>query len=132
MILNPFLGGIKEAGADIDLFYTWNLNIGPCNGDMSCWFKNLGQCVQKTICKCFCLNSKKLLSLSRQARFYYVGITGPLKNLKDRQLPLNVIGEQRSKKVKAVLVSTYAARKLSMFDPILMQMKAIYDHPEAN
>ena len=42
MILNPFLEGMKEAGADVDLFYTKKLNIGPCNGDMSCWFKNPG------------------------------------------------------------------------------------------
>ena len=60
---------------------------------------------------------------------YYAGITGPLKNLMDRQLPLHVMGEG-SKKQKAVLVSTCGAWELSMFDPLLTQMKAIYDRHE--
>ena len=47
MILNPFLEGMKEAGADVDLFYTRKVKIGPCNGDMSCWFVNPGTCGQK-------------------------------------------------------------------------------------
>lgn len=46
MILDPFLEGMKEAGANVDLFYTRNLKIGPCNGDMSCWFKNTWKCGQ--------------------------------------------------------------------------------------
>ena len=62
---------------------------------------------------------------------YYAGITGPLKNLMDRQLPLHVMGEG-SKKQKAVLVSTCGAWELSMFDPILMQMKAIYTRPDGS
>lgn len=45
-ILTPFLEGMKEAGANVELFYTAKLNIGPCNGDMSCWFVNPGTCVQ--------------------------------------------------------------------------------------
>jgi multimeric flavodoxin WrbA len=63
---------------------------------------------------------------------YYSGISGPLKNLMDRQLPLHVMGEPVSKKQKAVLVSTCSAWELSMFDPLLAQMKAIYDSPEGS
>jgi multimeric flavodoxin WrbA len=29
-ILNPFLDGMKEAGAEIELFYTSKLKIKPC------------------------------------------------------------------------------------------------------
>jgi multimeric flavodoxin WrbA len=47
MILSPFIEGMKEAGADVDLIYTKKLNIGPCNGDMNCWFKNPDQCGRK-------------------------------------------------------------------------------------
>jgi multimeric flavodoxin WrbA len=43
MILNPFLAGMKEAGASVEVFYTRKLKIGPCNGEMSCWFKNPGE-----------------------------------------------------------------------------------------
>ena len=49
MILSPFLEGLKEAGASVELFYTRKLKIGPCNGDMSCWFKNPGKCGQEEL-----------------------------------------------------------------------------------
>jgi multimeric flavodoxin WrbA len=61
---------------------------------------------------------------------YYSGITGPLKNLMDRQLPL--IMQEQTRKQKVVLVSTCGAWELSMFEPLLAQMKAIYSMPEAN
>ncbi len=50
MILNLFREGIKEAGANVELFYTRKLNIGPCLGDMSCWFKNPGEWARKKTC----------------------------------------------------------------------------------
>jgi multimeric flavodoxin WrbA len=59
---------------------------------------------------------------------YYSGVTGPLKNLIDRQLPLYLQGGQ-AKHPKAVLVSTCGAWELSMFDPLLLQMRAIYTRP---
>ena len=31
MILAPFIQGMMDAGADIDLFHLQNLNITPCN-----------------------------------------------------------------------------------------------------
>ncbi|MCJ7445124.1 MAG: flavodoxin family protein [Methanotrichaceae archaeon] len=132
MILNPFLEGMREAGADVDLFYTKKLNIGPCNGDMSCWFKNPGQCGQKDDMQILLPKFKDADVIVWASPVYYAGITGPLKNLMDRQLPLHFIGEARSKKVKAVLVSTCGDWELSMFDPLLVQMKAIYDHTETN
>lgn len=30
LILNPFLDGMKEAGAEVELFYTRKLRINPC------------------------------------------------------------------------------------------------------
>jgi len=63
---------------------------------------------------------------------YYAGITGPLKNLMDRQLPLFMQENAGSKKQKIVLVSTCGAWDLSMFDPLMAQMKALYSQPEAN
>jgi multimeric flavodoxin WrbA len=47
IILNPFLEGMRDAGADVELFYTKNLKINPCQGELSCWVKTPGQCFQK-------------------------------------------------------------------------------------
>jgi len=33
LILAPFLQGMEEAGAEIDLFYTKKLKINPCQGE---------------------------------------------------------------------------------------------------
>jgi type III secretion system FlhB-like substrate exporter len=41
-------------------------------------------------------------------------------------------GNAGSKKQKIVLVSTCGAWELSMFDPLLAQMNALYSMPEAN
>ena len=132
MILNPFLEGMKEAGADVDLFYTRKLLIGPCNGDMSCWFVNPGTCGQKDDMQMLLPKFKEADVIVWASPVYYAGVTGPLKNLMDRQLPLHMQGELGSKKQKIVLVSTCGAWEVSMFDPLLQQMKALYSRPEGS
>lgn len=44
MILNPFLEGIKDGGAEVELFYSRKLNISPCNGEFYCWYRKPGEC----------------------------------------------------------------------------------------
>ena len=132
MILNPFLEGMKEAGADMDLFYTRKLKIGPCNGDMSCWFVNPGTCGQKDDMQMLLPKFKEADVIVWASPVYYAGVTGPLKNLMDRQLPLHMQGELGSKRQKIVLVSTCGAWEVSMFDPLLQQMKALYGRPEGS
>ena len=128
MILNPFLGGMREAGSDVEVFYTRKLKIGACNGDLSCWFKNPGICGQKDDMQMLLPKLKEADIVVWASPVYYAGVTGPLKNLMDRQLPLNLQGGQ-AKHPKAVLVSTCSAWELSMFDPLLLQMRAIYTRP---
>jgi multimeric flavodoxin WrbA len=128
MILNPFLEGMREAGSDVEVFYTRKLKIGACNGDLSCWFKNPGICGQKDDMQMLLPKIKEADIIVWASPVYYAGVTGPLKNLMDRQLPLNLHAGQ-AKHPKAVLVSTCGAWELSMFDPLLLQMRAIYTRP---
>ncbi len=132
MILTPFLEGMKEAGADVDLFYTRKLKIGPCNGDMSCWFVNPGTCGQKDDMQMLLPKFKEADVIVWASPVYYAGVTGPLKNLMDRQLPLHTQGEMGSKRQKIVLVSTCGAWEVSMFDPLLLQMKTLYCRPDGS
>ena len=132
MILTPFLEGMKEAGADVDLFYTRKLKIGPCNGDMSCWFVNPGTCGQKDDMQMLLPKFKEADVIVWASPVYYAGVTGPLKNLMDRQLPLHMQGELGSKRQKIVLVSTCGAWEVSMFDPLLLQMKTLYCRPDGS
>jgi multimeric flavodoxin WrbA len=132
MILNPFLEGMKEADANVELFYTRKLKIGSCNGDMSGWFKNPGKYGQDDDMQMLLPKFKEADVIVWASPVYYAGITGPLKNLMDRQLPLFMQENAGSKKQKIVLVSTCGAWELSMFDPLLAQMNALYSMPEAN
>ena len=132
IILNSFLDGMREAGAKVELFYTRKLKIGPCNGDMSCWFKNPGKCGQADDMQMLLPTLKEADVIVWASPVYYAGITGPLKNLMDRQLPLFMQENAGSKRQKIVLVSTCGAWELSMFDPLLAQMNILYSMPEAN
>ena len=114
MILNPFLDGMKDAGANVELFYTRKLKIGPCNGDLSCWFKNPGKCGQTDDMQMLLPKLKEADVIVWASPVYYAGITGPLKNLMDRQRPL--IMQEQTRKQKIVLVSTCGAWELSMFE----------------
>jgi multimeric flavodoxin WrbA len=125
MILNPFLEGLKDAGAEVELVYTKNLKIAPCNGDMSCWSEHPGKCGRKDGMHDLLPKIKDADVLVWASPVYYSGITGPLKNLMDRQLPLFASGQSGKTKM-AVLVSTCSAWEMEMFNPLLAQMKALY------
>jgi multimeric flavodoxin WrbA len=43
-ILTPFLDGLKEAGAEVEIYYTKKLNTKPCQGEFNCQIKTPGKC----------------------------------------------------------------------------------------
>ncbi len=47
MILNAFLQGMEEAGAEVEIFYTKELRPKPCTGEMKCWWTTPGECYIK-------------------------------------------------------------------------------------
>jgi multimeric flavodoxin WrbA len=44
LILDPFLDGMREASAEVELFYTKKLEIKPCQGELNCWLRTPGRC----------------------------------------------------------------------------------------
>lgn len=129
MILGPFLEGMKEEGCDVEVLFVKDLDIKPCNADMSCWFANPGTCYQLDDMQMVLPKIKEADVIVWASPVYYSGMTGPLKILMDRQLPLSIV-RNRAKKQKVVLVSTCSAWELSVFDPLIVQMKALYGNPE--
>lgn len=136
-ILNPFLEGLREAGADVELFYTKQMEIRPCQGDLACWFKTPGRCSQKD-------DMQALLGMLAEADIwvfatpvYVDGMTGPLKNLIERLIPLLYpFYEVRESHCRhplresahtgsVVLVSSCGFWEMDNFDPLLAHMKAI-------
>ena len=136
LILNPFLEGVEEAGVDVELFYTSKLNINPCQGRFRCWLKTPGNCFQQD-------DMQMLYPRLRQADVwvfatpvYVDGVSGPMKNLMDRTVPLmEPFFEVRDghcrhpiregdKGGKIVLVSNCGFWEMDNFDPLLVHMKA--------
>jgi hypothetical protein len=46
-LMTPFLEGMREAGAEVELFYSAELDVADCLGEFHCWDKVLGECIQR-------------------------------------------------------------------------------------
>ncbi|WP_440948292.1 flavodoxin family protein [Methanosarcina sp. T3] len=137
MILNPFLEGMKEAGAEVELFYTSKLNIHPCTGEFNCWLKTPGKCLHNDDMNLLYPRIDAADVIVFATPVYVDGITGPMKNLIDRIIPLAqpffelqdehcrhpARGETKARKF--VLVSNCGFWEKDNFDPLLVHMKAL-------
>jgi len=140
LILEPFLDGLRDAGAEVELLHTRDLDINPCLGCFGCWIKTPGKCVQED-------DMAGLLPRLREAEIwvlatpvYFDGASGPLKNLMDRMTAfLRLAAEVRDgrsrhlveKEVqggKVVLVSNSGLWEISNFDPLETQVKGFCQH----
>ena len=136
-ILAPFLDGMREAGAEIEVFFTKKMKIGPCEGDLACWFETPGRCVKRDDMDMLLprLAGSEIWVFATPV--YVDGMSGPLKNMLDRLIPLvypffEIRGghcrhalREGTNPGKLVLVSTCGFWELDNFDPLLNHIKAI-------
>jgi multimeric flavodoxin WrbA len=112
MLLKPFLAGVKEAGASIELFYVKHLNIKPCIGDFHCWNTEPGECIipddmQSLYPK---LRSADTLVLATPV---YVPLPGEMQNFINRLCPLiEPILEKRDGRTRARFHEDVKIRKI--------------------
>ena len=137
LILNPFLEGMREAGAEVELFYTKKLKINPCQGEFNCWLKTPGKCWQKDDMDMLRPKLGEADVWVLATPLYVDGMTGPMKNLIDRIIPLvQPFFELRddhirhparggTKRGKTVLVSNCGFWEMDNFDALLVHMKAM-------
>ncbi len=137
LILNPFLDGMKDAGADIELFYIRDLDLKPCTGEFSCWFKHPGECYQRDDMQQLYPKLEEADILVFASPVYVDGINGSLKNLIDWMIPLITPMFELSeghcrhtlrdgvKEGQLVLVSNCGFWELDNFNPLLLHMKAL-------
>ncbi len=110
-ILTPFLKGMKNAKARVELFYVKSLNIKPCEGDFYCWNRKLGECHIKD-------DMQTLYPKLRQADILvlatpvYVPFPGEMQNFINRLVPLiNPILTRRDGRTRAQLNSNVKISK---------------------
>lgn len=132
-ILIPFLEGMREAGAEVELYYTKKLHIDPCQGEFKCRID--GKCFQRD-------DMEMLLPKLAEADIqvfatpvYVDGIISSLKILWERTVPLAnplfVVRNGHSHKPrredsdtgKVVLVSSCGYWEMDNFDAMLAHIK---------
>jgi len=87
MILEAFLKGMQEAGAQTELFYAKRLNVKACTGEFYCWNEKLGECyindsMQLVYSK---LRQADMLVLATPV---YIPLPGEMQNFFNRLCPL--------------------------------------------
>ena len=51
LLLDPFIQGMKGAGAEVELFYAHKMEIGHCTGEMYCWYEKPEHVTFRMICR---------------------------------------------------------------------------------
>ncbi|MHA2428433.1 MAG: flavodoxin family protein [Candidatus Hermodarchaeia archaeon] len=128
-ILTPFLEGVKEAGASVDLVYARRLKINPCIGDFQCWYEKIGECIHKD-------DMQSLYPKMQEADIFvlatpvYIPLPGEMQNFINRLCPIvEPILEFREGRTRArfpenvkiskfVLVSSSGWWELENFDTV--------------
>lgn len=89
MILTPFIQGLTESGSEVELFYTSQLKVKPCDcGGMRCWYDSPGECyihnddMQQLYPK---LRAADILILATPV---YIPLPGDMQNVINRLCPL--------------------------------------------
>ncbi len=128
--------GLEEGGVDTDLFYTAKMDINPCSGRFICWTKTPGECkwdddMEKVYPK---LKDSKIWIFSTPV--YVDGVTGQMKILMDRLIPLvkpffeirddhcRHPPREETGSGKVVLISSCGFWEMDNFDPLLAHMEA--------
>lgn len=137
LLLGPFLDGMRETGVEVELLYTKKLKINPCQGEFNCWLKTPGECFQKDDMQMLLPKLAEANILVLATPVYVDGVSGPMKNLLDRFLPLvrpfielrdghcRHPGRDERNGGQLVLVSNCGFWEMDNFDPMLVHMKAV-------
>lgn len=140
LILDPFLDGLRDAGADVELVCTRDLDIKPCRGCFACWMKTPGRCVQRDDMAELLLKLRAADLWVLATPLYVDGPSAPLKNVIDRMMPfLRLAAEVRDSRTchlvedevaggKVVLVSNCGLWEVRNFEPLLAQVKGSCRH----
>ncbi|MDH4209338.1 MAG: flavodoxin family protein [Anaerolineae bacterium] len=87
LVLTPFLQGMTDAGADVELFYASRLDVEPCTGEFHCWNEKPGECYIQD-------DMQDLYPRAREAEILvlatpvYVPLPGEMQNVINRLVPL--------------------------------------------
>ncbi|MDP2872015.1 MAG: flavodoxin family protein [Bacillota bacterium] len=136
-LTGALVSGIVEAGGDVDIMCAYDLEASACLGCFTCWTRTPGRCTQRDDMDDVVAAVRRSDILVLATPVYCDGMTGRLKTLMDRMLPLmHGAAEIRDghmrhhprddTKVRTmVLVSTCGFVEQDNFDPLIHHAKAL-------
>ncbi len=135
-VLEKFLQGMSEAGAEVTTIHLANKSISHCTGELACWFRTPGRCIHDDDMELVLAAMNDAESLVLATPVYVDGMTGLLKNCIDRMLPLadphfeTRDGHMRHPPAtplpkRFALVSTCGFGEMDNFDSLISHVKAI-------
>jgi len=88
LLLNAFLQGMKDAGAEVELHYASRLELKPCScGQMYCWYQSPGDCcVQDEMQQLY--PSLKAADILVLATPVYIPLPGRMQDFMNRLCPM--------------------------------------------
>ncbi|MBU6997997.1 MAG: flavodoxin family protein [Theionarchaea archaeon] len=137
LLLEAFLEGMKRGGAETETYYLYQMDIKPCRGCFRCWFETPGHCFQKDDVQMLLEKIAASDVVVLASPVYVDGMTGVMKTLIDRMIPLVEAFFQVSDNHcrhplrehvvpgKVVLVSVCGFTEVDNFDPLIAHVKAI-------
>jgi len=135
-VLERFINGIREAGAEVTTVNLAGKKIHHCTGEFACWFKTPGKCIHND-------DMAEILPMFGDAQalviatpVYVDGMTGLLKNCIDRMVPIaEPFFETRNGHIRhsirqnspsrIALVSVCGFPEIDNFDPLIHHIQAI-------
>ncbi len=129
-ILAPFIEGLKNGGASVELFHLEKMKIRPCLGELKCWRETPGECFYKDDMQDIyeALRKADVLVIATPV---YVPLPGVIQDFLNRIVPLlEPVLELRNGRTRAkmrnnvniskfVLVSTSGWWELGNFDRVV-------------
>lgn len=88
-ILQPFLEGARDAGAEAEVIYLKDFEIKSCLGCFTCWTKTPGVCVQKDDMSLLLGKMRHTDIVVYATPLYIFTVSGLMKNFMDRHVPLS-------------------------------------------
>jgi len=87
-MVNNFIEGAKEAGANVEYFKLKDYDIHDCSGCYTCWTKTPGECIYKDDMTMLRKKYREADLVVFASPLYIFNVTGILKRFMDRLLPV--------------------------------------------
>jgi len=142
-ILQPFLRGAREAGAETEVIYLKEKKINHCTGCLTCWSKTPGACVYKDDMPGLLEKVRRADILLYATPLYIYTVSGLMKNFMDRIIPLispqivkrgdqyiHPMRYQEEWPKKLVLISSCAYPERHHFSGLLETMRLFTSGPD--